>query len=229
MSAGSPPAPASGAGLRTPRAAAVAGILFSLLFMTALVLTRSSVPIDPLERGEWLQGDATKIVLAQNLVPFSGIAFLWFMGVLRARMANLEDRFFATVFLGSGLLFLAMLFAGMGAIGAILLVYGGHPEAVAPGGAFAIARALTFTVVNVYAVKMAGVFMFVTSTIAIKTRLVARWIAGLGYVLGVALLLGSGFTRWSMMAFPAWVLIVSVYILIDNLRPSPQVATTAGG
>lgn len=217
-----------GAGLRTPRAAAVAGILFSLLFTTALVLTRGSVPVDPLERGEWLQTDATKIVLAQNLVPFSGIAFLWFMGVLRARMANLEDRFFATVFLGSGLLFLAMLFAGMAAIGAIILVYTGHPEQIVPGGAYTIARALTFSIINVYAVKMAAVFIFVTSTIAIKTRLVAHWIAGLGYGLAVALLFGSGLTRWSMMAFPAWVLVVSVYILIDNFRRSPEAPEPAG-
>ena len=228
MSAESP-SPKIGARLRTPRAAAVAGILFSVLFTTSLVLTRSSVPVDPLERGEWLQTDAAKIVLAQNIVPFSGIAFLWFMGVLRARMANLEDRFFATVFLGSGLLFLAMLFAGAASIGAILLVYGGHPEAVAPGGAFAIARALAFSILNVYAVKMASLFMLVTSTIAIKTRLVVRWIAGLGYMLAVALLFGSGLVRWSVMAFPAWILVVSVYILIDNLRRSPEVAAAAGG
>jgi len=44
-------------------------------------------------------------------LPFAGIAFLWFIGVLRDRLGELEDRFFATVFLGSGLLFLAMLFA----------------------------------------------------------------------------------------------------------------------
>ena len=216
--------PVVGAALRTPRAAAIAGIAFSVLFMTALILTRSSVPVDPLERGEWLGTDAGKIVLAQNLVPFAGIAFLWFMGVLRARMANLEDRFFATVFLGSGLLFLAMLFAGMASISAILLVYAGHPEDIAPGGAFAIARALTYSIVNVYAVKMAGVFMFVTSTISLKTKLVVRWIAGLGYALGIALLFGSGLTRWSMMAFPAWVLVVSVYILVDNLRRAPETA-----
>lgn len=227
MSAENPSRPL--AGLRTPRAAAVAGVLFSILFMTALVLARSSVPVDPLERGEWLQGDITKIALAENLVPFSGIAFLWFMGALRARMADLEDRFFATVFLGSGLLFLAMLFAGMAATAAIILVFGGHPEVVAPGGAFAIARALAFSIINVYAVKMAAVFMFVTSTIAVKTRLAARWIAILGYGLAVALLFGSELTRWSMLAFPLWVLVVSLYILFDNLRRPPEaVAITQG-
>lgn len=119
-----------------------------------------------------------------------------------------------------------MRFSGMAATGAIILVYAGHPEAVAPGGAIAIARALAFRIVNVYAVKMAAVFMFVTSTIAIKTRLAARWIAALGYGLSVALLFGSGLTRWSMMAFPLWVLVVSSYILIDNLRMQPDAVAT---
>ena len=219
--------PMAGARLRTPRAAAMAGVLFSVLFITALVLTRLSVPVDPLERGEWLKTGSDKVILALNLVPFAGIAFLWFIGVLRARMANLEDRFFATVFLGSGLLFLAMLFTGMAASGAIILVYAGQPEAMAPGDSFAIARALGYTIINVYAIKMAAVFMFVTSMIAIKTKLAARWIAALGFGLSVALVFGSGLTRWSVMAFPMWVLVVSVYILLDNLR-TPPVTVAAG-
>lgn len=33
----------------------------------------------------------------------AGIAFLWFIGVIRDRSGAHEDRFFATVFLGSGL------------------------------------------------------------------------------------------------------------------------------
>jgi hypothetical protein len=73
---------------------------------------------------------------------------------------------------------------------------------------------------------MAAVFMFVTSTIAIKTRLAARWVAILGYGLALFLLFGSGITRWSVMVLPLWVLVISLDILIDNLRrPSEAVAT----
>jgi hypothetical protein len=92
--------------LRTPRAAAVAGILFSLLLFAVFGLMRLSVPGDPLEPGAWLQSGITYVVVAMNLVPFAGIAFLWFIGVLRDRLGAREDRFFATVFLGSGLLVL---------------------------------------------------------------------------------------------------------------------------
>ena len=102
----------TGSPLRTPRAAAVAGIVFSLLLISALVLLRISTPANPASAGEWLTDSNRRaaLAIALNLVPFAGIAFLWFVGVLRDRIGGHEDRFFATVFLGSGLLFVAMLF-----------------------------------------------------------------------------------------------------------------------
>ena len=86
--------------LKTPRAAAIAGILFSVLLIAGLFLFRLSVRADPLETGAWLKTNSNTIALGLNLIPFAGIAFLWFIGVLRDRLGELEDRFFATVFLG---------------------------------------------------------------------------------------------------------------------------------
>jgi membrane protease YdiL (CAAX protease family) len=113
--------------LKAPRAAAVAGILFSVLLITVLLLFWLSVPADPLEAGAWLKTNSKTLALALNLVPFAGIPFLWFIGVLRDRLGELEDRFFATVFLGSGLLFLAMLFASAATGGGIILAYAAKP------------------------------------------------------------------------------------------------------
>ena len=62
--------------LTTPRAAAVAGILFSLLYMVVIILIRRSVPERPEEVGSWLSTGWRKVELALNLLPFSGIAFL---------------------------------------------------------------------------------------------------------------------------------------------------------
>ncbi len=94
--------------LKTPRAAAFAGIIFSALLFVVLGLMRRSVPFDPLDGGAWLPENAKYVTLAMNLVPFAGIAFLWFVGVLRDKLGPREDQFFATVFLGSGLLLLSM-------------------------------------------------------------------------------------------------------------------------
>jgi fumarate reductase subunit C len=66
--------------LKTPRVAAVAGILFSVLLITGLLLFRLSVRADPLEAGAWLKTSSNRVALALNLVPFAGIAFLWFIG-----------------------------------------------------------------------------------------------------------------------------------------------------
>jgi hypothetical protein len=114
--------------LKTPKAAAIAGMVFSLLTITAFWLIFVSVPADPREPGSWLSASSNTIALGLNLLPFAGIAFLWFIGVLRDRLGQLEDRFFATVFFGSGLLFLGMLFTAAALVGAILMAFTARPE-----------------------------------------------------------------------------------------------------
>jgi hypothetical protein len=211
--------------MKTPGAAAVAGIVFSVLLITALFLLRLSVPVDPLKPESWLKMSHGRVIFALHLFPFAGIAFLWFTGVLRDRLGALEDRFFATVFLGSGLLFLAMLFVGSAALGAIILAYGAEPQGLIDSPAFAIARALMSNIVNVYAIKMAAVFMIVTSTLAIRTGFAPRWMAFLGYASSLPLLFASRALDWNFGVFPVWVFLISVYILADNLRRPTQPAT----
>lgn len=204
--------------LRTPKAAAVAGILFSVLLAIAFVLLRISVPADPLEPGAWLRTSSGTVVIALNIIPFAGIAFLWFIGVLRDRLGQREDRFFATVFFGSGLLFLAMLFVASAMVGGLILVFAEQPDEFVNAAAFRFARATIYSLINIYMIKMAAVFIISTSTVAVYTGFSPRWIALLGYVLAAIVLLGSGYMTWSFVVFPIWVLLVSCSILIDNLR-----------
>ena len=82
---------------------------------------------------------------------------------------------------------------------------------------------------QIYAFKMAAVFMMSTSTLAIKTQLVPRLIAYLGYASALFLLVGSGYLDWTLFIFPAWVLLVSVYILFDNLWGANNLGPTEGG
>ena len=213
--------------LRAPRAAAVAGIVFSVLVITSFVLLRRSVPADPLEAGAWLQTRMGTVALALNLVPFAGIAFLWFVGVLRDRLGGREDRFFATLFVGSSLLFLAMLFFSAAVAGGIIIAFAAAPDYVLHAGTFTFARAITYEIMNIYTIKMAGVFMIATSTLALRTGFIARWIAFLGYALAVLLLLSSRNMEGILLAFPLWVLLVSLYILVDERRRPSQVSAPA--
>src|SRR5271170_294416 len=209
--------------LKTPRAAAIAGILFAVLLITGLVLFRLSVRADPLEAGAWLKTGSKTVALALNLVPFAGIAFLWFIGVLRDRLGQLEDRFFATVFFGSGLLFLGLLFSAAAIVGAILMAFAAQPAELINSATFHFARAAVYSILNIYMIKMAGVFMITTSTVAIYTGFAPRWLAVLGYVLALLLLFGSYYVRWSFVIFPLWVFLISLCILVENLRRPAEV------
>lgn len=211
--------------LRTPRAAAFAGIIFSGLLFAVFGLMRLSVPSDPLEKGAWLAGDTEYVTLAMNLVPFAGVAFLWFVGVLRDRLGEREDQFFATVFFGSGLLLLAMLFAAAAVVGALIMAFHAAPETLINSATFHFGRGLAYGMINIYLVKTTAVFMITTSTIAVYTHFMPRWLAVGGYVIALALLIGSAYLSWSLLVFPSWVLLVSLSILLDRsavtVGPSP--------
>src|ERR1700746_2383537 len=101
-----------GQAMKTPRAAAIAGIVSSVLLATSQVLIRISIPSNPLGPALDVISHSKTISLALNLLPFAGISFLWFIAVVRDRLGELEDRFFATVFLGSGLLYFFIFFFG---------------------------------------------------------------------------------------------------------------------
>src|SRR5271157_1575133 len=142
-----------------------------------------------------------------------------------AGLGELEDRFFATVFLGSGLLFIAMVFSAAAAAGGILTVLGSGPENLVQSGAYALGRAEIAQMMHIYAMKMAGVFMITTSTISIQTRVFPHWMAVVGYGLALMLLLSVGTIDWIPLVFPLWVLLISAYILVENLRGQSESPT----
>jgi len=194
--------------MKTPRAAAVAGILFSLLGITSFLLFRISVPPNPLSQPTGMVRHTKTISLALYLLPFAGIAFLWFIGVIRDRLGEYEDRFVATVFLGSGLLFVAMIFTGATEVAGIITVLDHERAGLIQSGSYHLGRVEAYQTMNIYAAKMAGVFMMATCTITLRTRTLPRWMALLGYALALILLLSIGRFEWLFLLFPLWVLLM---------------------
>jgi hypothetical protein len=199
--------------LAAPGGAAIAGVIFSVLMIISLGLVRFAIPVDLKTPDIWITEPDRRsaIQFALKLVPFAGIAFLWFIGVLRNRMGELEDRFFATVFLGSGLLFVASIF-GTAAVMAALI------ECMAIGsissGTYFFGHHLSDQLFNLFAIKMAGVFTFSTCTIGQRTAIFPRWIAYIGYASGLLLLLVIANWKWITLVFPLWMLLLSLYILV---------------
>jgi hypothetical protein len=218
--------------LTTPRAAALAGVLFAVLFTTSIVLIRTSLPEGAQPGSQWLEAGNDKIRLASELMPFAGICFLWFIGVVRANLGRYEDKFFATVTLGSGLLFLAMMFASA-AVGAGLASASHYSGGSAAGTVFG--QMLLLKLSKTYALKMAAVFMMSLATIWLRTGLMPRWLTIATYVMALTLILAGETSMWLSLAFPFWVLIVSLLFLVragafesghrENHRdPDPQPA-----
>ena len=208
--------------LRAPRAAAVAGMVFAVILGTAIVLIRRVVPATGADAGSWLTSDQRRdqVTLALGLIPFAGIAFLWFIAVVRDHIGAREDRFFATVFLGSGFAFVAMLFAA-GAVASGLVA------SVGPGGDlpahWEFGRRLVFTLMNSYGLRMAAVFTVATTTLGGRLGLIPRWLVVVGYLSAVSLLLVIGLVPLATLLFPLWVLLLSVHILLAGrwqARPS---------
>jgi hypothetical protein len=200
----------------------VAGIVFSVLLIFMLVVLRISTPGDAGNVGPWLADSSRRalVAVALNLVPFAGIAFLWFVGVVRDRIGRHEDRFFATVFLGTGLLFVAMLFVAA-AVGGGLIAAASRPAGPPSSGTLALGRNVTSALLNVYSMRMAAVFTMTTVTIARRTAFVSRWITLSGLATAVVLLVGIGISPWVELLFPAWVLALSLDILVAGPRGSP--------
>src|SRR5688572_7831510 len=224
-----PAAVVTRAAIRTPRAAAVAGIVFAVFLTTTFVLLRCALPNDTETAGDWLDDGSRRdaVVLALNLLPFAGLAFLWFIGVIRDRIGAGEDRFFATVFLGSGLLMIAMLFTGGAVAGGLLLSE--ESAAVPPSETWSFGRRVTLTLLQVYAMRMAAVFTISTTTIAARLGLVPRWLALFGAVTGVVLLVSAGYVPWLELIFPGWVFVLSMHILLTTFASTNQPLPAASG
>jgi hypothetical protein len=214
-----------GSPLRTSRGAAVAGIIFAVFLITALVLLRVSVPARPGVPGAWLTDSRrrTAVAIALNLIPFAGIAFLWFIGVLRDRIGEREDRLFATVFLGSGLLFVGMLFVAAAVAGATI---GAASSARPDADVLNLSRNLTASLLNVYSMRMAAVFTLTTVNIARRTAIVSRWLILAGLACALTLLVGIGISPWVELLVPAWILALSLEILTAGPAAAPAGSAT---
>ena len=206
----------SGLGLRqltTPRAAALAGVVFALLFGAVLILIRTNMPEGVQGSAQWLTSRRSAIATATVLMPFAGISFLWFIGAVRDGLGRYEDRFFATVFLGSGLLFLAMMFVSTSVAAGLVAANTAVTEPAAHAEVIDFGKMVVLSSSETYGVRMAAVFMMSLATIWLRTGLMPRWLVGLSYLTAVALLLASDVSMWVTMAFPVWVLVVSGLLL----------------
>jgi hypothetical protein len=215
-----------GRDLRAPGAAGIAGLAFAVLFVGSLLLLRSQpgAGSTPAEIEAWyLHRGGTIGIVGLYLAPFAGIAFLWFIAVIRNRIGEREDQFFATVFFGSGLLFVAMLFAAAAAAGAPIMAVKFQGAPVPSPDALVLSRALAYTFLYVYGARTAAVFMIVVSTIGLRTATFPRWLIIAGYAIALVLLVSVSFFKLIVLLFPLWVAMISIFILTTQHHASQTI------
>ena len=193
--------------------AALAGFLFAVLFVWGLALLDHAPgpQTDDASLVAYYQGSGgTALVVAGfYLVPFAGLSFLWFMAASRHRISQLalrEDALLATVQLASGVVFVAMFFAAAGAAvsGVAAVRVGGLPTVEVVGVSrtmFTYADALLM----IFGFRMAGVFILVSTTRALRAQLFPRWFAVVSYAAVLVLLFSLSYVRWIVLIIPAWV------------------------
>jgi hypothetical protein len=203
--------------LRAPTAAGIAGVIFAGILLAVLVLMHSSVPAGA-GSATWLEdsGRRRAVQSAVALIPFAGISFLWFIGVIRSRLGAHEDKLFATVFLGSGLLFVGLLFTTASFLGTGLILYDRGVDVSAD--TMLTLQVLARQLMGVFGARMAAVFALSVSSVGLRMGLVPRWLVVVGYATAVVLLLSPPLTRWTQLAFPVWVLLLSVHFLLTGRR-----------
>ena len=214
--------------LNTPRAAAIAGIIYSLLMLTVFVMTRDFIEINPDSLDtEWVDTWAGTASLAITMVSFAGLAFLWFTGVMRDRLGDQEDQFFATIFLSSGVILVLLYFIWAAILSAILRTEVSITAKVA-SHLYIFAFTLLNEIGGNYALRVASIYMFSICTLWTKTGLMPRWLTILTYILAFGFLFTAQSIKEAQYIFPAWVLLVSVYILYLNYLGKRQPPDSTG-
>ncbi len=191
----------------------MAGVLFALLFGAALILIRTALPEGAEPGSQWIDGASGRLRVSAVLMPFAGISFLWFIGVVRDGFGRFEDKFFSSVFFGSGLLFLAMMFTTSAVGAGMIASRAGMRDVTAASDVATFGQMLLLALSKTYGLRMAAVFMMSLATIWLRTGLMPRWLVVVTYLVAVGLLLASDISMWLVLAFPIWVLVVSLLLL----------------
>ncbi len=205
--------------IRSPRAAAIAGIVFSLLMSTIMALTFPFARSRPADvTAELLETWSRTVSLVLTLVPFAGIAFLWFTGVVRDRLRDREDRFFGTIFFGSGIIMVGLWFMWGAVFGAIMGTRTMVAAESTTSFVYVFGLGLMNEIIGDFSLRMGGVYMTAIASLWTRARIMPRWLTMVTYIFAFGFLAAAPSVREARFIFPAWVFVVSVYVLILNYR-----------
>ena len=212
--------------LRSIEAAAVAGLVFAVTSTTSLILL--NVPPDlsgpDSEVAAWYSDAANRasLTIGLSLSIVSAVSFLWFVAVIRRRVGDREDRFFATVFLGSGVLLTGVMLVGSAALASPAVTIDLADGRVPDASTLAVMSGFGTTLMLVVLLRVQAVFVVSTSTLALRSSAFSRWLSYLGYGIALVMFFMPILTDPVGLAFPMWVGILSIALLVRRSEIIPD-------
>lgn len=205
---------------RSIEAAAIAGVAYSVL--TILALSRfsryPSLAVGDEELTAWFNDDTHQawLIGALALASIASIAFLWFVAVIRRRLGDREDQFFATVFLGSGIVYVAIWLTGAAALAAPAVAMTQLDAGMVSAESATLAGGIGTSLILVVAPRLQAVFIFTTSTVIMRSKVLPTPLAVVGYISGLGLFVAPFVLQPMGLLFPVWVFVVSVVLLLKR-------------
>jgi hypothetical protein len=224
---------------RAARLTALAGVVHAVLFLLSfwLVTRTPGANASDAELVAFYSGAADRrpILVGLYLMPFAGIAFLWFSDALRVwnhAYGRRENLLLSNMQLFAGILYVGLFFVTAAAVtvtAASVEISSGPVDPMLARLFPEYGRTLFYF----FALRMAAMFCFATSSIQLAAGILPKWLGQIGYAVGVVLLLTPTFSDWLALVFPAWVLVLSVSILLAAgpraAAPGHSSVTTAAG
>ncbi len=205
--------------LASVEAAAVAGIVCAIGWSLALrgLLSAPGIGAADREIADYYADPAngTAALVWLQVLVFSTIAFLWFVGVVRGRIGDREPKLFGTVFLGASILLAALVFLGATLLAAPAVQVVVADKAPDPGAA-SLLRAAAAAVLTVFLPRVATLVMFSTASLGRATGALPRWLVVVTFVIGAYELVNVTLATPTVFLVPAWIALVSVVLLVRH-------------
>ncbi|MGW4242100.1 hypothetical protein [Nocardia sp. NPDC004722] len=200
------------------------GIVFALLAFVSLALLRG-IPdwgTDPATLEQWFRvaGNRTRLMSMVLIATVASIALLWFIGTIRRRIGQQEDQLFATVFLGSGLIFIAVLLTAL-AVFAVPATLAQQVDAETAARAYPLCYGLGMNLMTIVAPRVSAVFMLSLSNLGRMTGAFPRWLTVLSTATGILLLVAVTASMHIAWIMPAWCLVVGTAIVWRRRQLTP--------
>jgi hypothetical protein len=214
---------------RSIEAAAAAGLVFAIASLGSWFLLQlpPDLSAPDAEISAWYgdPGNQQAVLVGLTLAVISAMAFLWFVAVIRRRVGDREDQFGGTVFFGSGMLLAGVMLVGSAAL-ASPAVMATLADRVPDPGATALMVAFGTALMAIVLPRMQAMFVFSTSSLALRTDRISRWVSYFGYAISLVMFFMPILLEPLSLAFPIWVGVLSVALLIRRREVIPKMEPT---